>query len=552
MNLTCHQIFKFSIIIVYMFEKIKNPTTGKWVNINSNTGKRIINQFKNQIAGGLTNYTTPIDWNNFRQNNSNKDAYEILGVPRNASQDEIKKKARKGYLLYHPDKIESNKKTGKLPKDLTEKEIVEMFNSIKEAGAILHDTDQGRHKAAYDRWLNQNPIRQSTKSQSRTSNSSQPFGSSRPTPPPFRGNDFDPFGFGRTGRARQEADRRARQEADRRARQEADRRARQEADRRARQEADRRARQEADRRAREASDAKARQAARKKQKQEEIRKREAEVRRRAEEDQRQQAIRRARQEEERRARQEEERRARQEEERRARQEEVRRARQEEERRARQEADQRRKKKQEEIRRREAEVRRRAAQDQRQKAEEKLRRQKELAALKQKRAELSARTKGIIEYVNNNKNKMDITLEQINTIKQAYDRHASELQTVGIVGASEAEKKMIEKDMNTLLVLIKEVEKTVKEINSIYKYERNTALRNGNDLTPPQYMTVREALRVCNSIPQCSGFTFNDRGDTNLDTYVTIYTKSPQAGPFGLYNPSVTSSDWHSFTKLNIK
>ena len=36
-----------------MFEKIKNPTTGKWVNINSNTGKRIINQFKNQI--GLQN-----------------------------------------------------------------------------------------------------------------------------------------------------------------------------------------------------------------------------------------------------------------------------------------------------------------------------------------------------------------------------------------------------------------------------------------------------------------------------------------------------------------
>ena len=34
-----------------MFDKIKNPKTERWVNTNSVLGKKIINNYKNQVGG---------------------------------------------------------------------------------------------------------------------------------------------------------------------------------------------------------------------------------------------------------------------------------------------------------------------------------------------------------------------------------------------------------------------------------------------------------------------------------------------------------------------
>jgi molecular chaperone DnaJ len=66
-----------------------------------------------------------------------RDLYEILGVSRNASPDEIKKAYRKLALQYHPDKN---------PGDKTAEE---KFKEIAEAYAILSDSDK---RARYDRF----------------------------------------------------------------------------------------------------------------------------------------------------------------------------------------------------------------------------------------------------------------------------------------------------------------------------------------------------------------------------------------------------------------
>lgn len=68
---------------------------------------------------------------------SSKDYYAILGVPKNASSDDIKKSYRKLVLKYHPDKNPGNKSAE------------EKFKEINEAYEILKD-DQKR--AAYDRY----------------------------------------------------------------------------------------------------------------------------------------------------------------------------------------------------------------------------------------------------------------------------------------------------------------------------------------------------------------------------------------------------------------
>jgi len=66
-----------------------------------------------------------------------RDFYEILGVDRSASQDEIKKAYRKLAIQYHPDKNPGNK------------EAEGKFKEIAEAYAVLSD-EQKRHK--YDRF----------------------------------------------------------------------------------------------------------------------------------------------------------------------------------------------------------------------------------------------------------------------------------------------------------------------------------------------------------------------------------------------------------------
>jgi molecular chaperone DnaJ len=65
-----------------------------------------------------------------------RDYYEILGVPRNASADDLKAAFRRLALQYHPDR-------NKAP------EAEERFKEVNEAYAVLSDSDK---RAAYDRF----------------------------------------------------------------------------------------------------------------------------------------------------------------------------------------------------------------------------------------------------------------------------------------------------------------------------------------------------------------------------------------------------------------
>lgn len=70
---------------------------------------------------------------------SKRDFYEVLGVPKNASEDEIKKAYRKLAMKFHPDRNQGDKA----------KEAEEKFKEVKEAYEVLSDAQK---KAAYDQY----------------------------------------------------------------------------------------------------------------------------------------------------------------------------------------------------------------------------------------------------------------------------------------------------------------------------------------------------------------------------------------------------------------
>ena len=67
---------------------------------------------------------------------SQKDFYEVLGVKKDATKDEIRKAYKKLALKWHPDKNPENKK-----------EAEEKFKEIAEAYSVLSDPDK---KKEYD------------------------------------------------------------------------------------------------------------------------------------------------------------------------------------------------------------------------------------------------------------------------------------------------------------------------------------------------------------------------------------------------------------------
>ena len=74
-----------------------------------------------------------------------KDYYEVLGVDKNATAEEIKKAYRKMAVKYHPDRYPENTEEEKKAKKAAE----EKFKEAAEAYSVLSDADK---RAKYDRF----------------------------------------------------------------------------------------------------------------------------------------------------------------------------------------------------------------------------------------------------------------------------------------------------------------------------------------------------------------------------------------------------------------
>src|SRR5262249_56411618 len=72
-----------------------------------------------------------------RGTNLKRDYYELLGVPRDATNEELKQAYRKLALQYHPDKNPGDK------------HAEEMFKEVSAAYAVLSDAEK---RARYDRF----------------------------------------------------------------------------------------------------------------------------------------------------------------------------------------------------------------------------------------------------------------------------------------------------------------------------------------------------------------------------------------------------------------
>jgi molecular chaperone DnaJ len=70
---------------------------------------------------------------------SKRDFYEVLGLAKGASEDEIKKAYRKLAMKYHPDRNQGEKA----------KEAEAQFKEVKEAYEMLSDAEK---RAAYDQY----------------------------------------------------------------------------------------------------------------------------------------------------------------------------------------------------------------------------------------------------------------------------------------------------------------------------------------------------------------------------------------------------------------
>ena len=66
-----------------------------------------------------------------------RDCYDVLGVPRSASKDDIKKAYRKLALKYHPDKTKGDKTSE---------------DKFKEASEAYHILSDEKRKANYDQF----------------------------------------------------------------------------------------------------------------------------------------------------------------------------------------------------------------------------------------------------------------------------------------------------------------------------------------------------------------------------------------------------------------